>query len=140
MRSSLLTILFLAAVWPAPPAAADEAAALDAARSATLEWLALADAGRADATWDAAAPLFQAAVSREDWARSLGAARDPLGELRARQESSSGYSTTLPGVPDGEYVVLKFDSSFDNKARAVETVTAMKVPGGGWAVAGYFIR
>jgi len=35
--------------------------------------------------------------------------------------------------------VLKFDSHFVNKADAVETLTLM-CDGGGWRVAGYFIR
>ena len=29
----------------------------------------------------------------------------------------------LPGAPDGEYVVIQFETAFQNKARAVETVT-----------------
>jgi hypothetical protein len=48
--------------------------------------------------------------------------------------------TTLPGVPDGEYVVVQFDTSFEKKKTAIETVTPMKEPDGRWRVSGYFIK
>lgn len=49
------------------------------------------------------------------------------------------YSTTMPGAPDGEYVVLTFEAAYGNKAAATETVTAM-MDGSEWRVAGYYIR
>ena len=39
----------------------------------------------------------------------------------------------------GEYVVLQFDSTFDNKVVSVETVTTV-LENGDWRVIGYFIR
>ena len=33
------------------------------------------------------------------------------------------FKSTLPGVPDGEYVVVQTASSFKNKANTSETVT-----------------
>ncbi len=33
------------------------------------------------------------------------------------------HSTSLPGAPDGEYVVIEFITSFSNKKSAIETVT-----------------
>jgi hypothetical protein len=33
---------------------------------------------------------------------------------------------TLPGAPDGEYVVFQFNTSFEQKSAAVETVTAIR--------------
>lgn len=50
------------------------------------------------------------------------------------------YSTTLPGAPDGEYVVILYDTSFENKKSAVETVTQMIDKDGNWHVAGYYIK
>jgi len=49
-------------------------------------------------------------------------------------------TTTLPGAPDGEYVVFQFNASFDQKAAAVETVTAIREKDGTWHVGGYFIK
>jgi hypothetical protein len=46
----------------------------------------------------------------------------------------------LPGAPDGEYVVIQFETSFENKKSAIETVTPMIEINGGWRVSGYFIK
>jgi len=48
--------------------------------------------------------------------------------------------TSMPGAPDGEYVVIQFESSFANKESAVETVTPMKGEDGVWRVSGYYIK
>jgi hypothetical protein len=139
IRQFLCALLIAVGIAGPSTGNADEEA-VSAARAAVLSWLAIADQGRAHDTWEAAAPLFQAGVSAQDWERSFNAARGPFGDLQTRQEASSSYSTTLPGAPDGEYVVFTFESAFDNKAAAVETVTAMKTADGSWRVAGYFIR
>lgn len=72
--------------------------------------------------------------------RSMTAVRSPLGQLNSRETESSTYALTLPGAPDGEYVDFQFNTSFGNKASAVETVTAMKDDDDTWRVAGYYIK
>ena len=111
-----------------------------AAKNSTLSWLSLTDSGQYEESWNAAASLFQAAISSSDWTQSLTAARTPLGQLKSRDTLSATFSRTLPGAPDGEYVVFQFSTSFQNKASAVETVTAMKDADDAWRVAGYFIK
>jgi len=110
------------------------------ARTETVAWLALTDTEQYESSWDSASTLFKAAVSKEDWEKSLGAVRTPIGALETREMATSKFSTTLPGAPDGEYVVFQFNSSFEHKATALETVTAMKDTDGAWRVAGYFIK
>jgi hypothetical protein len=44
------------------------------------------------------------------------------------------------GAQGGEYVLFQFTTSFDNKAAAIETVTAMPEKDGTWHVGGYFIK
>ncbi len=68
------------------------------------------------------------------------ASREPLGGLRSRRIDSATYATTLPGAPDGEYVVILYESSFENKRSAVETVTVTLDSDGTWRVSGYFVR
>ena len=103
-------------------------------------WLAFVDAGDYSKSWDQSAKLFKNAVTKKKWNQSLDAARKPLGDLVSRKVISAQYATTLPGAPDGEYVVIQFKSSFANKKAAVETVTPMKDPDGKWRVSGYFIK
>ncbi|MGD8439591.1 MAG: DUF4019 domain-containing protein, partial [Holophagae bacterium] len=83
---------------------------------------------------------FRNAVSQEQWAKAAEAVRQPLGKLASRELKSAEFTTTLPGAPDGEYVVIQFTSTFENKTSAVETVTPMKDPNGSWRVSGYFIK
>ncbi len=119
---------------------ANELEVIEEARVETVAWLALTDTGQYESSWGSASALFKAAVSKEDWEKSLSAVRTPIGALETREMATSKFSTTLPGAPDGEYVVFQFNSSFEHKATALETVTAMKDTDGTWRVAGYFIK
>jgi hypothetical protein len=110
------------------------------AERAAREWLALADAADAAGTWAAAASLFRNAVPKDEWVHALDAVRAPLGAVVARTLRTARAATELPGAPDGEYVVLEFDTQFERKRAAVETVTPMRDADGGWRVSGYYIR
>ncbi len=103
-------------------------------------WLGLVDQGEYAEGWKKAATFLQNAVSQEDFAKSLTAARKPLGNLITRKLKSKEYRTSLPGAPDGAYVVIQFDTAFENKKEAVETITPMLDKDGTWKVSGYFIR
>ncbi|MFQ5889305.1 MAG: DUF4019 domain-containing protein [Gemmatimonadota bacterium] len=118
----------------------DRATREEEAATAAETWLRLVDAGRYPESWDEAAPYLQGFVDRDRLARQLRAAREPLGALRARKLASALYATSLPGAPDGEYVVLQYETSFENKRSAVETVTPMRAADGGWKVSGYYIK
>lgn len=102
-------------------------------------WLALVDGGQYQESWNRAAALFKQQVSAEQWLQAMTAARDPFGIMISRKLMTSTYSTSLPGAPDGEYVVLQFKTAFKNKTQAIETVTPM-LDNGRWRVSGYYVR
>ncbi|WP_100644610.1 DUF4019 domain-containing protein [Alteromonas facilis] len=104
-----------------------------------LSWLALVDAEQYEASWAETAPLFKAQVSVKQWAETIQKARAPFGQLLAREVSGSSEHASLPGAPDGEYVVLSITSQFAHKAHAIETLT-MKKEGDEWLAIGYFIQ
>jgi hypothetical protein len=110
------------------------------AQRAAEAWLADVDAQRYAESWTGAAALFRGAIDQAGWVKSVGAVRGPLGPLKSRTLKSAHFARTLPGAPDGEYVVVKYDTVFDKKQHAVETVTPMKDADGRWHVSGYFIR
>ena len=110
------------------------------AAKAALKWLALVDEGKYSESWDEAAQLFKGAVNKGQWKDSLDSVRKPLGKLVSRTLKSKTYATSLPGAPDGEYVVIQYTSSFENKKSAVETVTPMLDKDGKWRVSGYYIK
>jgi hypothetical protein len=112
----------------------------EAALNAAQEWLSMIDAGDYRLSWMEAAEYFRNAVTDEQWVQSLKAVRKPLGKLISRDVKSTIYKTSLPGAPDGEYVVIQFKTVFENKRSAIETVTPMVDKDSNWRVSGYFIK
>jgi hypothetical protein len=140
MKKTLWILAAIGALLLAVAALRGEDSGEKAAQEATRSWLALVDSGKYAESWKQAASYFQKAVTLEQWQTAVGNARSPLGEFRSRQLKSSQSATTLPGAPDGDYVVMQYDTTFENKKSAVETVTAMKDKDGSFRVAGYFIK
>jgi len=119
---------------------ADGQAAVEQAKKAAETWLKLVDEGKYRETWEQAAVIFKDHVTAEGWAQMVGAVRKPLGAVVSREFKLAHYSTSLPGAPDGEYVVIQYDTAFENKKAAVETITPMLDKDGQWRVSGYYIR
>ncbi len=131
---SLILLVSLCAVVQAQPKPEQ------VAQQSSDAWLALVDSGKYADSWQEASQFFKAAVTKDQWQNTLRAARDPLGKMRSRKLKSATYTKTLPGAPDGEYVVIQYESSFEHKQSAVETVTPMLDKDGKWRVSGYFIK
>jgi len=134
---SILVLLFN---FVTTTARAADQAAVDEATKAADRWLKIVDAGDYKQSWDTASSLFKNAVTADQWAQQVGSVRKPLGALVSRKLKSAQYATSLPGAPSGKYVVIQYDSVFQNKSDAVETVTPMLDKDGQWRVSGYFIR
>jgi Protein of unknown function (DUF4019) len=111
-----------------------------AATESANRWLSLVDVGHYASSWDVAAPVFKSAVSQNQWAKMLQASRAPLGKILSRTVKSAIYANSLPGAPDGRYVVIQYESSFEHKKSAIETVTSSQGDDGRWRVSGYFIK
>lgn len=137
LTAIIFAITLLASAAPATTSAETPEAA---AESAALSWLSLADAGNYAQSWSAASKLFRQKVSESQWQSAAAAARAPLGALKSRKVQSATLKNSLPGAPDGEYVVVQFASSFEHKASAIETVTPIKDADGKWHVSGYYIK
>ena len=121
-------------------AIANNAGKEKAAVSAAEKWLATVDAGEYAASWKEAAEFLKNTVKPEQLELSMQATRKPLGKVTSRQMKTKSYKTSLPGAPDGEYVVIQFETSFENKKTAIETVTPMMDKDGKWRVSGYYIQ
>lgn len=110
------------------------------ALKAAEQWLSIIDASSYGESWKNTAALFQKEVSQEMFVNQLGTVRKPLGEFLSRKLGGAKYTPPLPGAPDGEYVVLQFETSFANKKTAIETVTPMLEKDGQWKVSGYYVK
>lgn len=111
-----------------------------AAKQSAESWLALVDSGKYANSWDEAAQFFKSAVTKDQWQNALHSVRNPLGKLVSRTLKFANYTKTLPGAPDGEYVVMQYETSFANKSAAIETIVPMLDKDGKWRVSGYFIK
>ena len=139
MNKTILIVLILLLGWKVSPTFADEAAE-KASAAAAPAWLSQIDAGNYSNSWRDASAYFKGAVTENGFRDALARARKPLGKLLSRKLTKAQSATSLPGAPDGNYVVMQFDSSFANKKHAVETVTFMQEKDGKWKAAGYYIK
>jgi hypothetical protein len=133
-------IAIAASVFLGTTAFAQESEAVGKAQDAAKSWLALVDSSEYSQSWEQSAGAFQVAVSKETWAATIQSVRSPLGAMKARTLKSATFMRTSPGAPEGEYVVIQYNSQFANSVSAVETVTPMRESDGTWKVSGYFIK
>jgi len=102
-------------------------------------WLMLVDKGDYGDSWFEAGVLFKTRITERDWMAKVAPVRGPLGALVSRTPASQQLARTLPGLPDGDYDIIRFNSVFEHKKQAVETVVLQQEPEG-WKVDGYFIK
>ena len=140
MMQKIVSLIVLILILTASSAVAAFSEKESAAVISAEKWLGMVDSEKYAESWKEASELFRNAVKQEQWRRSLQAVRKPLGKLVTRQIKKKTYMTSLPGAPDGEYVVIQFETSFENKKSAIETVTPMIEKGGKWRVSGYYIK
>ena len=144
MRKSLIASVFILAAGAGfltgSPVQAAEKTPEQAAQQAAESWLALVDSGDYSKSWDQSAQLIKGQVASEQFAGSLQNARGSFGKLLSRTLKSAQYAKILPGAPDGEYVVIQYQTSFEQKQSAIETITPALEKDGQWRVPGYFIK
>ena len=110
------------------------------ARDAAEKWLALVDADKHDESWQEMSAPFKKEVSKRKWKSTIGEIRKPLGKQASRKLKSAEYSKNLPGAPEGEYVVAKFDTAFTQRPSAAETVTLVLGQDLIWRVSSYVVK
>jgi hypothetical protein len=134
-RKALLCVFFLAVNLVAS-ASPDS---ISAARSASTEFLAMVDGLKYQDSWSETSLLLQDAVIEADWVKHLDSIRSPLGNVESRKFEASEFQESLEGLPDGEYVILIFESSYENRKYVVSEIVALaKEADSSWRVVGYY--
>jgi hypothetical protein len=98
------------------------------------------DGGRYAESWKEGAAVFKGSITEAGWVAALETLRRPLGGIVSRELISAQHTTTLPGAPDGEYVVIQYRAEFSKKKNAVEMITPMLDEDGTWRISGYYIQ
>jgi hypothetical protein len=141
----LFAPLGLRAQAPTPPSPAPHEPTIQsggevAATAAVEVWLAVVDDHRYADSWQTAASIFKKAVPQEQWVALMNSRRAPLGKVLSRHAKGRQFTRTLPGAPDGQYVVCQYETSFENRKSAAELVSSVLDADGQWRVVGYFVR
>jgi len=139
--SLFVIILFLIFVWENRTVRADKDDG--EAGKAAQNWLMMGDKGRYSDSRETAADVFKSGVSEKQWQKTMKTMRKPLGKVVTRKLRSKQYKTGLPGLSCmdcGEYVIMEYDSDFENKISVRETITLLRDGNGKWSVADYYIR
>jgi hypothetical protein len=103
-----------------------------------INWLQLIDAGEYTKSWQQADVLFKSQLSKANWKSALNTVRAPLGKVATREQISANAYSSLPGAPQGKYLIVQFKTQFSARL-AVETLTLSK-SSGQWRAVGYFIK
>lgn len=111
----------------------------DHAVAVAQEFLELVDSGAYAVSWQSSASLMKSKVTEQEWTEKLTQARSLSGMLIERTQKSASYSTEAKDSPDGEYIMLIYDSRFQKAEEVAEYVTVM-LDGDQWKVAGYFMQ
>ena len=112
---------------------------VEQALPAAVEFLALIDSGKYAESWQSSASLMRAKVTQQDWTDKLDQARSLSGGLVQRVQKSASYATVAKDSPEGEYIMLIYESDFQAAEDVSEYVTVM-LEGEEWKVAGYFMQ
>jgi hypothetical protein len=102
------------------------------------KWLSLLDDKKYEESWTQAGSNFRDKVKQEQWVEALKRSREPLGSLVSRTGARVQLTTSLRGAPDGEYAVIHFTTSLQNKT-ITERLDLQK-ENGTWQVFAYAIH
>ncbi len=138
LKSALICLSLAVAllVFVAPLQAQQNPVAEKAAQQSANTWLLAIDASKYAQSWDTASDIFQKAVTKEKWIAIAKQARDPLGKMKSRKLKLAQYLKS----PKGEVVTVQFNTEFEKKPGAVETVAEILGKDGKWHTAGYFVK
>lgn len=136
---SIVGMLLICPLLHSVAFAADQAA-VEQATKAAESWLKLLDEGNYRACYDQASAIVKQHIAADGFEQEFSATLKPLGPVISRKLNLAQYATSLPGAPDGQYVVIQYETSFANKKSATETVAMMMDKDGQWRVSGYHIK
>ncbi|MEZ5362967.1 MAG: DUF4019 domain-containing protein [Bryobacterales bacterium] len=85
------------------------------AQKAVESWLVLHDAGDYAQTWESAADFVKDKVPKDRWTELMETTLEEFGKLQSRSLVSTQATKSLPGLPDGQYVVFVYTADYENK-------------------------
>lgn len=103
------------------------------------QWMTLIDDQNYADAYQQMGAAARGKIASDAWTQKMRGARVPLGAVSSRTLKDVKMTETLPGLRDGQYATVRYDSAFAHKAAGVETVNLV-LENGAWSVIGYFIN
>lgn len=133
MKIGIFPLLALLLALPA------SAGSLDSPTDTAETWLDLIDQESYAVGWELAGAGLKGAARKEDWMRTVAAARLHRGPVLARRLAEESATEAVAGLPPGEYMLLSFATAFRGTGDSVESLILEREEGG-WRVIAYFVR
>lgn len=108
-----------------------------AGRLCADHWVWLLDREMYAGGWEDASARFRETVPKQTWLKDIEKLRGGLGKANARTMKSCRVTAGSGGAAGGERVTVQFETTFERKEKAVETVVVVRDPDGTWRVDGY---
>jgi hypothetical protein len=141
-RLALIFALVLTApalAQTAPASTGPSTAMTPAPDDRAKQWVQLVDDNNYGDAYKQMGLMAQNKIAADPWRQKVSSVREPLGAMATRTIKDVKLTKTLPGMRDGQYATVRFDTSFAHKTAAVETVVLTSEKGA-WSVIGYFIN
>lgn len=122
--------------------ASAQALDLNALMGAGQQIALIVDQNQAGTLWDGASPVMRQSVTRDNFARTVQAARQPLGAVAAR--SWTGITRQQVGagaqLPPGNYLNIEFFTTFAGGKNMRELISLRFEEDKVWRFTGYVLR
>jgi hypothetical protein len=127
----------------AVPALAQTAAGPSTAMTPTpddraKQWLTLIDDHNYAEAYKQMGAAARSKNTEQSFAAKRNSERAPLGAMSSRTLKDVNVTKTLPGMRDGQYTIVRYDSAFAHKTAVVESVT-LESENGALSVVSYHI-
>ncbi len=86
-----------------------------------------------------ASPLLRSLSTEEEWIKQIKPIRTILGPVSHRSIKAIKKTEAYPGLPDGQYVLVYFETEMKNKGKAAEIVLIVKTDNA-WQPCSYLIK
>jgi hypothetical protein len=150
IRIRRLTILFATVLMALGPACLTYSARAQVAQSSpgteeqaaqrqALGYLGYLDQGRFADSYAYTGLLMRNQLDPQTYAAKIENMRSGVGALQGRQLIDANLVNSVPGAPEGQYIVVHYHANYLNLNDAVDTIT-LAFQKGYWRVIGYYIK
>lgn len=98
------------------------------------------DKGEYEQSWTKADQLFQHTITQKEWVTALNENRKNLGKVKSRTLKDQRIAWNPHNLPKGAYMVVEYNTSFENTPNSGELLTLRHDPDGKWRVLTYQVN